>query len=145
MRTKKQKEMMKEAFVTFKKTETDGWFEAQQEFQKQYDLLIEKAQSLDNKIFHLSFNIRERGQEIWLPGQPAFEQNGWNMSVRGMKSLRPLIEKQNNLFYEAEKAMKNIERYEQMMLEDYEQSGQMEEDEQSIIQALREVDVFYAS
>jgi len=145
MKNKKAKEMMKEAFIDFKKTETDGWLSEQEKYQKEFDMLSEKAESFEEKIRLIESGIHDRGQGIWLPGQPGYEQNGWNMSVYGMKSFRTLYEQQQKIYNQAKKAMDQVERYEQMMEEEYIESGQMEQDELSVIQAMREVDVFYAS
>lgn len=145
MKNKKTKEMMEEAFINFKRTETDGWFSEQEKFQKEFDLLFEKAESFEEKIRLIKSGIQERGQGIWLPGQPGYEQNGWNMSVFGMKSFRTFYEKQQKIYNQAKKAMDQVEKYEQLMEEEYIESGQMEQDKVSVIQAMREVDVFYAN
>lgn len=126
---------LKECYNDYKKKECSGWYAIQQQAQKAYDDAIGKALDLGEKIRRAEINIRDRGDEIWIPGQPGHEQNGWNMSIWGMKSYRKLFEKESAYLEEAGEQMGIVDEYEFMMEEDYEESGQMEEDKYNLIQA----------
>lgn len=125
---------LEECYTTYKKKECSGWFAKQKKAQETYDLWMGKVEDMQDKIYMSRANIRDRGGDIWLPGQAGFQQNGWMMHIWGIKTLRKLCKRQDRYWDIAKEAMDEVEKYERLMADDYEESGQRDEDEYDLIQ-----------